>query len=221
MSAPIRILIADDHPIVRDGLLAILATQPDFKIVGEASNGAELIRLVSTLGPDIVLTDLEMPGIDGVEAIRQIRNSFPSTKIIVLTVFDSGDRIISSLEAGAQGYLLKGVPRSEIFAAIRVVSAGGSLLHPIASAKLLEHLRAPDDSKKLAAETPKDPLLTEREMAVLRLLAQGKTNRDIADSLTITERTVKFHVSSISSKLGAANRTEAVTLAVQRGLISL
>ena len=218
---PIRILVADDHPIVRDGLLAILSTQPDFEIVGEASNGADLIRLVNSLTPDIVMTDLEMPGIDGVEAIRQIRNRFPATQIIVLTVFDSGDRIISSLQAGAQGYLLKGAPRSEIFTAIRVVSAGGSLLHPIASAKLLEHLRAPDESKKAAVPAPTDHLLTEREMDVLRLLAQGKTNREIADSLTITERTVKYHVSSIISKLMSGNRTEAVTIAVQRGLISL
>jgi two-component system, NarL family, response regulator LiaR len=221
MSSPIRILIADDHPIVRDGLVAILNTQPDFEVVGEASNGAELVQLARVLAPDIVLTDLEMPGLDGVEAIRKIRSTLPDVQMIVLTVFDTGDRIINSLQAGAQGYLLKGAPRSEIFAAIRMVSAGGSLLHPVASAKLLEHVRAPHDNKNGTAKSQKDQLLTEREMDVLRLLAQGKTNREIADSLNITERTVKFHVGSISSKLGSGNRTEVVTLAVQRGLISL
>jgi len=209
----IRILIADDHPVVRDGLTAILSTQPDFQVVAEAADGSELVARASTLKPDVVLTDLEMPGVDGVEAIHQIHTTLPSVRVIVLTAFDTDDRIISAIQAGAQGYLLKGAPRGEIFNAVRVVSAGGSLLHPLVTTRLLEHIRAPE-------EPPIEPL-TEREMDVLRLVAQGRTNREIAQSLTITERTVKFHVSTILGKLGVTNRTEAVSIAVQRGLISL
>jgi DNA-binding NarL/FixJ family response regulator len=208
----IRILLADDHPIVRDGLTAILGTQPDFEVVGEAANGAELVDRANALHPDVVLTDLEMPGMDGLDAIREIQRRVPETRTIVLTVFDTDDRIISAIQAGAQGYLLKGAPRGDIFEAIRVVSAGGSLLHPIATSRLMAHVRAP--------ESPPESL-TDREMDVLRLLAQGKTNREIADTLIITERTVKFHVSAIIGKLGATNRTEAVSIAVQRGVISL
>lgn len=212
MSDRIRILIADDHPIVRDGLMTILGTQPDFEVVGEAANGDQLLQLAKTLQPAVVLTDLEMPGLDGVEAIRRIRAALPGTQIIVLTVYNTDDRIVNSIEAGAQGYLLKGAPRSEIFDAIRVVSAGGSLLHPMIASRLIERLRAPETG----AES-----LTAREMEVLRLLAQGMVNKEIAAALSITERTVKFHVSAIMGKLGAGNRTEAVRIAVQRGLITL
>lgn len=211
MDEPIRILIADDHPVVRDGLVAILGTQPDFEVVGEAGNGAELIDKARILHPDVVLTDLEMPGMDGVEAIRQLRAMLPEIQVIVLTVFNTDDRIVNSIQAGAQGYLLKGAPRSEIFDAIRVVSKGGTLLHPLVASRLIEHIRNPEEPDTL----------TEREMEVLRLLAQGKANKEIAAALIITERTVKFHVSTIMGKLGANNRTEAVTIAAQRGLISL
>ncbi len=212
MSDRIRILIADDHPIVRDGLVAILNTQPDFEVIGEAVDGKELVERAAALLPDIVLTDLEMPRLDGVDAIRQIRERLPNTRVIVLTVFDTGDRIISSIQAGAQGYLLKGAPRGEIFTAIRAVHAGGTLLHPIATSQLVQHLRTP--------EADPEPL-TDREMEVLRLLAQGRTNREIAQTLSITERTVKFHMSALIGKLGAANRTEVVSVAIQRGLINL
>jgi len=147
-----------------------------------------------------------------VDAIQRIHDQMPSIRVIVLTVFDTDDRIISSIQAGAQGYLLKGAPRGDIFAAIRAVHAGGSLLHPIATTKLLEHLRTPEAEPEA---------LTEREMDVLRLLGRGQTNREIAEALSITERTAKFHVSAIIGKLGASNRTEAVSVAVQRGLISL
>jgi DNA-binding NarL/FixJ family response regulator len=210
----IRILIADDHPIVREGLIAILATQADFEVVGEATNGVELLQKAQTLAPNVVLTDLEMPEIDGVEAIRQLRAILPDVQVIVLTVYNTDDRIVSSLQVGAQGYLLKGAPRNEIFEAIRVVNSGGSLLHPVVASRLIERMRT---------DTPVDDLepLTEREMDVLKLLAQGKVNKEIAAALVITERTVKFHVSAIMSKLGATNRTEAVTIAVQRGLVTL
>jgi DNA-binding NarL/FixJ family response regulator len=214
--APIRILVVDDHPIVRDGLLAILGTQTDFAVVGEAGTGADAVRLSHTLNPDVVLLDLEMPGMDGVEALQQMRKLCPDVRVIVLTAFDTDERIVGAVRAGAQGYLLKGTPREEIFRAIRVVSKGGSLLEPLVASKLMHHLES-------GAQQPARPSeeLTEREREVLQLLAQGRTNKEIAASLVISERTVKFHVSSILAKLNVGNRTEAVTLAAQQGLVQL
>ncbi len=204
----IRILVADDHPVVRDGLVAMLGTQPDFAVVGEASNGVEVIQKAQALRPDVILLDLEMPEMDGVETLRQLRAACPNIQAIVFTAFDTDERIVGAVQAGAKGYLLKGVPRNEIFNAIRVVSQGGSLLQPVVASKLLQHISNPET-------------LTDREADVLQLLAQGKTNKEIAAALVITERTVKFHISSILSKLGAGNRTEAVTIAAQRGLVKL
>lgn len=211
----IRILVADDHPVVRDGLVAILGTQPDFTVVGEAGDGAVAAELAEALRPDVILLDLEMPEVDGVEALRRIRAARPDARAIIFTVFDTDERIVSAVEAGAQGYLLKGVPREEIFNAIRVVSQGGSLLQPVVASKLLRHLST--ESSRPAALDP----LTDREMEVLKLMAQGRQNRDIAGTLGISERTVKFHVSAILSKLGASNRTEAVALAAQQGIVEL
>ncbi len=210
--ARIRIVIADDHPIVRDGLVAILSTQSDFEIAAEAADGAELVARARALRPDVILTDLEMPVIDGVEAIRQIRAALPTANIIVFTVFDTDDKIVGALQAGARGYLLKGTPRAQIFEAIRVVNAGGSLLHPMVTTRLIEHVRDPG--------SPPIEALTPRELEVLRLLASGAANKSIAAVLHITERTVKFHVSAILGKLAASNRTEAVSIAVAHGLIT-
>jgi DNA-binding NarL/FixJ family response regulator len=215
MPDPIRILLADDHPVVRDGLTAILSTQPDFEIAGQAANGAEAVHQAARLNPDVILLDLEMPDLDGVEALRQIRAARPDARVIVFTAFDTDERIVAAVQAGAQGYLLKGAPRDELFKAIRVVSAGGSLLQPVVASKLLNHVRARTDDE------PKLESLTDRETEVLRLLAQGKSNKEIAGRLVISERTVKFHVSSIMGKLGASNRTEAVTIAAARGLVKL
>ncbi len=214
MPEPIRIIVADDHPVVREGLIAILETQADFQIVGQARSGAEAVERVTTLEPDVLLLDLEMPEMDGVEALRALRAARSPTQVIVFTAFDSDERIVGAVQAGAQGYLLKGAPRQEIFKAIRVVSQGGSLLEPVVASKLLRHMSEPQQPNDQLVEP-----LTEREMEVLHEMAQGRTNREIADTLIISERTVKFHVSSILAKLGAGNRTEAVSLAAQRGLV--
>jgi DNA-binding NarL/FixJ family response regulator len=215
MNKNIDILIVDDHPIVRDGLEAILSTQPDLQVSGAAASGEEALALFEKQRPDVVLLDLEMPGMDGVEVIRQLRKKSPGVRIVVFTAFDTDERILSALQAGAKGYLLKGVPRSELFAAIRVVHQGGSLLQPVVASRLLDQI-VTSDSETIPLEE-----LTPREKEALMLLAQGKQNKEIAAELDITERTVKFHISSILAKLGAGNRTEAVRIAVQQGLVEL
>ncbi|HEU4324058.1 MAG TPA: response regulator transcription factor [Roseiflexaceae bacterium] len=207
----IRILIVDDHPIVREGLVAVLETQPDFAVVGQADSGEHAVAQAAALRPDVLLLDLELPGMDGVAALRAIREADPSARAIVFTAFDTDERILGAVRAGARGYLLKGAPRDELFQAIRVVHRGGSLIQPVVAARLLQQAAAP----------PLPEPLTERELEVLRLLAQGRQNKEIADSLTISERTVKFHVSGILAKLDAGNRTEAVARAAQLGLIEL
>ena len=214
MAEPIRILIADDHPVVRDGLAAMLGTQPDFNVAGVATTGREAVNMAASLRPDVVLLDLEMPDLDGVQALIQMRAANPGIRALVFTAFDTDERILAAVRAGAQGYLLKGSPRDELFTAVRVVSQGGSLLQPVVASKLLQRMATPE------AREP-EALLTERETQVLGLLAQGRANKEIAAELAISERTVKFHVSSILSKLGASNRTEAVRLAVQRHLVAL
>lgn len=213
-TSEIRILVADDHPIVRDGLVAMLGTQPDFTVVGEAENGADAVTSALKLRPDVMLLDLEMPGMDGLQALLQLRNDAPEINVLVFTAFDTDERIVGAVQAGAKGYLLKGAPRAEIFNAIRVLSGGGSLLQPIVASKLMRHLSEQSDA-------PFEEALTERESEVLALLAQGKPNKEIAAALVITERTVKFHITAILGKLGAGNRTEAVTIAAQRGLVDL
>ena len=215
MTETIVLLIVDDHPVVRDGLVAILSTQPDFEIAGEAASGEAALTLFERLQPDVILLDLEMPGMDGVEVIKRLRATRPEVKIVVFTAFDSDERILSALQAGAKGYLLKGAPRSELFAAIRIVHQGGSLLQPVVVSRLLNQL-----ARSESAAGPVEPL-TPRESEVLQLLAQGKPNKQIAADLVISERTVKFHISSILAKLDATNRTEAVTIALQHGLVEL
>lgn len=229
----IRILLADDHPIMREGLRAVLETQPDFEVVGtpeQAANGDEALRLALELRPDILLLDLEMPVMDGVETIRRLRQQKiaqqksgenTSPRIIVFTAFDNDERIIAALAAGANGYLLKGAPREEMFHAIRVTMQGGSLLQPLVASKLLRHMGRRDAERFSYDPQPIYEALTERELEVLRLLAQGMPNKEIAAHLIISERTAKFHISSIMGKLGATNRTEAVALAAQKGLITL
>ena len=217
MNETIHILVADDHPVVRDGLVAMLGTQADFQVVSETSSGKETVDSTLQIKPDIVLLDLEMPEMDGVEALRKIRETIPEIKVIVFTAFDTDERILNAIQAGARGYLLKGSPREEIFNAIRVVYRGGSLLEPVIATKLMQKVT---DSKKTDQQTLFEPL-TPREEEVLQLLALGKTNKEIAAQLVITERTVKFHVSSILRKLKKGNRTEAVRAAVELGLVQI
>ena len=210
MEEKIRILVADDHPMLREGLVAVLGTQPDFEVVGEAANGSEVVRLARQLRPDVILLDLEMPDVDGVAALQRLQETGSEARTIVFTAYDTDERILRSLRAGARGYLLKGASRAEIFDAIRTVHSGGSLLGPTVTGRLLEHIEQGD-------ERPGD--LTPRELEVLVLLARGLKNAEIAGELFIGERTVKFHVSSILAKLGAENRTEAARIATRRGLV--
>ena len=211
----IRIAVADDHPVVRDGLIAMLETQPDFAIVGAAENGPAAIALVSSIDVDVLLLDLEMPGLDGVAVLRRLRDTGSPVRAIVFTVFDTDERIIAAVEAGAAGYLLKGAPRADVFAAVRTVASGGSLLAPVAASAVLRRVRGE------TAPASATPVLTPRERSVLEQLARGLGNKQIAAALGIAERTVKFHVSAVYAKLGAANRADAVARAVQAGLISL
>lgn len=209
----IRVAIADDHPVVREGLVAMLETEPDFQVVGTATTGAEAVALVARTDPDAMLLDLELPELDGVGVLRRLVAEGARVRVIVFTVFDTDERIIAAVEAGAAGYLLKGAPRAELFAAVRTVAAGGSLLASVASSAVLRRMRG--------EVPPGGPSLTPREREVLEALARGLGNKQIAAELGVSERTVKFHVSSLFVKLGAGNRTEAVTMGARAGLVSI
>ena len=211
-TSKIRLLVADDHPMLREGLVAVLGTQPDFEVVGEASDGEALVRLVEESDPDVILLDLEMPNVDGVEALRRLEGTDFPARTVVFTAYDTDEKILGALRAGARGYLLKGASRADIFSAVRTVNAGGSLLGPAVTNRLLG---------RLGEDPGETNPLTPRETEVLSLLARGLSNREISHRLFVTERTVKFHVSSILSKLDADNRTEAVSTAASRGLVRL
>ncbi len=215
MSEKVRLLVADDHPVLREGLVAALNTQPDFEVIGEAGSGAEAVERVALLEPDVMLLDLEMPEMDGVEALRRIQEHKLKVRVIVFTAFDTDERILAALQAGARGYILKGASRDQIFDAVRVVHSGGSLLQPVIMTKLLRQMSQNAESANQSTS------VTPRELEVLGLLVKGLQNKEIADRLQIAERTVKFHVGSILSKLNAGNRTEAASIAVQRRLVEL
>jgi DNA-binding NarL/FixJ family response regulator len=211
----IKILIVDDHPVVREGIGSMLKREADFKIVGEATNGSEAVEKARSLAPDVVLMDLRMPGMDGVEAITRIREEKPEIKFIILTTYSDDEYIFKGIAAGARAYLLKDAPRDELFKAIRAVSRGESLIQPVVASRVLDKLA------ELSRKNPSAETLSEREIEVLRLMAKGVSNRDIADQLSITQSTVKTHITSIFQKLNVTTRTEAVTTALRRGIIQL
>ncbi len=211
----IKILIVDDHTVVRDGLSSMLARQQDFAVVGEAANGKLAVESARELRPDVILMDLRMPEMDGVEAMRRIREDDPDARFIVITTFDTDEFIFDAIEAGAKGYLLKDASREDLFAAVRAVHRGDSLINPGVTAKVLERLT------QLSRHGPPADLLSERELEVLRLMAKGSANKEIGSQLFISESTVKTHVANIFNKLGVGDRTQAVTEAMQRGIIKL
>jgi NarL family two-component system response regulator LiaR len=207
----ITVLIADDHPVVRQGLRTFLDLQEDLHVVAEAADGEEAVARAAELVPDVVVMDLVMPKVDGIEAIRGIRDVSPSTRVLVLTSFLDDERVLPAVKAGAAGYLLKDVEPAELAAAIRAVTRGEALLHPTVAAKVVQELAARERSP--AAE------LTERELEVLRLLARGLSNKAIALELQVSEKTVKTHVSNILAKLHLADRTQAALFAVRERLV--
>ena len=211
----IKVLLVDDHPMVRDGLAANIETQSDMEVVGEAGDGLEAVRLAKLLRPNVIMMDLQMPKMGGVEAIQKILQEAPGSEVIILTAFDTDEHIFSGLEAGAKGYLLKGASRDDLFKAIRAASRGESLLEPAVASKLVERFT------QLSKKGPADDTLSDRELEVLSLMAKGYRNKEIARDLVITEKTAKAHVSNILSKLGASDRTEAVTMGLKRRLIKL
>ena len=211
----IRILIVDDHPVVREGIGSMLKKEVDFKVVGEASNGLEAVEKARELAPDVVLMDLRMPEMDGVEAISRIKAEKPEVKFIILTTYSDDEYIFKGIAAGARAYLLKDAPRDELFKAIRMVSRGESLIQPVVASRVLDKLA------ELSRKTPAGDTLSDREIEVLRLMAGGGSNRDIADHLSITQSTVKTHITSIFQKLNVTTRTEAVTNALKKGIIQL
>lgn len=214
MSERISVLVADDHPVVRQGLGSFLGLQRDMELAGEAADGEEAIQKVLELVPDVVLMDLVMPKVDGIEAIRRIRATSPSTKVVVLTSFTEDARLFAAIKAGAAGYLLKDADPREIAEGIRTVHRGEALLAPAAAAKLMQEFAHAETDDSLDR-------LTDREVEVLRLIAQGLSNRDIAEELVLSEKTVKTHVSNILAKLHLVDRTQAALFAVKKRLVEL
>ena len=204
---PIRIALVDDHPLLRQGIAALIADQPDLQLVAQASNGLEAIEQFRLHRPDVMLMDLQMPGMNGIDAMSAIRAEFPDARFVVLTTYTGDVQIVRALKAGARAYLLKSLLHRELLDTIRAVHAGQKRIPPEIAAELADH--AADDA------------LTPREIEVLRLIAAGNANKIVADQLSITEETVKAHVKNILSKLDANDRTHAVTIALKRGIIEL
>ena len=213
---PIRVLLTDDHAIVRKGVRALLATERDIQVVGEAGSGLQAVAQAEELQPDIILMDLMMPELDGIEATRQITAKLPGTRILVLTSFAADEKVFPAIKAGALGYLLKDSGPEELVRAIRQVHRGEPSLEPSIARKVLLELSHPPTRKSLTA----DPL-TERELDILRLVAQGCSNKEIALKLSVSELTVRTHVSNILGKLHLASRTQAALYALQKGITSL
>lgn len=213
----IRVMVVDDHRVVRAGLVAYLKQRPGLEVVGEAGDGQEAVTKAADLQPDLVLMDMQMPVLNGVEATRQIKSRWPQIQVLVLTTYDDDELIWGGLQAGAKGYLLKDAPPEELIRGIEAVAAGQSLLPPAIAAKLVQVISQGGPATK----TEPAEQLTERELEILRLMASGSANKEIAATLYISENTVKTHISNLFQKLGARDRTEAVTKALSRGLITL
>lgn len=207
MAEPIRILVVDDHHVVRQGLVALLNIMPEIKVIGEASDGLQAIELHRSLRPDITLMDLQLPKLGGVEAIQKIRADDPAARFVVLTTFDGDEDIFRALQAGAKAYLLKGMTIDELLSTIQAVHSGKTRISPAIAEKLAERMST--------------HALTARELAVLERIVAGRANKEIASDLDISEATVKSHVNNLLSKLGVSDRTNAATVALQRGIVHL
>src|ERR1700722_16639920 len=207
---PIRLLIADDHPVVRDGLSGMFAADPDFSVVGEAADGSQALRLADALRPDVILMDLRMPGMDGVTAIAELARRGSAARVLVLTTYDTDSHVLPAIEAGATGYLLKDAPRDELLRAVRAAARGEAVLSPSVATRLMSRFRAPSGAGPLS----------HRELEVLELVAAGSTNREAAARLFISEATVKTHLLNIYAKLGVSDRAAAVGEAFNRGLLT-
>ncbi len=213
----IKILIADDHLIIRQGLRLIFETEDDFKVVGEASDGAEALRLCADLAPDVVLMDLRMPGMDGLTAIEKLRTTQPEVAVVILTTFNEDDLMLRGLQAGARGYLLKDTDRAALFDTVRAAARGETLLKPEIMARVISHAGTMTQS---TSETTTSIDLTKREQEVLQAVASGERSKEVAARLGISERTVKAHLASIYNKLGVDSRAAAIAVAAQKGLLS-
>ncbi|GII56286.1 DNA-binding response regulator [Planotetraspora thailandica] len=218
MSRPtttIKLLIVDDHPVVRDGLSSMFAREPEFEVIGQAADGAEAVRLAETLQPDVILMDLRMPGMDGVSATKELAERGSNARVLVLTTYDTDSHVLPAIEAGATGYLLKDAPRDELLRAVQATARGEAVLAPSAAALLMSRVRS--STPRTPNSTPGP--LSQRELEVLQLVAAGATNREAATKLFITEATIKSHMLNIYTKLGVSDRAAAVTEAFNRGLL--
>jgi NarL family two-component system response regulator LiaR len=212
---PIRVLIVDDHAMVRKGMMALLAAYPDIQVIGEAANGAKAIEQADKLHPDVILMDLAMPVMDGIDAIKQIIEIHPEQRIIVLTSYMGDDKLFPAIKAGAMGYLVKDAQPEELIESIRNVYAGEPSLDPTVTWRILRGMSGAEPAKRSADD------LSEREIEVLRLLSQGKTDQEIANQLVLTDVTIRTHISRILSKLGLKNRVQAALYGIRTGLVSL
>ena len=212
--APIRLLIADDHPVVRDGLSNMFARDPEFEVLGEAADGSEAVRLAQALRPDVILMDLRMPRMDGLTAITELARRGIPARVLVLTTYDTDSHVLPAIEAGATGYLLKDAPRDDLLRAVRAAAHGEAVLSPSVAARLMSQFRSP------GPEAPAPGPLSQRELEVLELVAAGSTNREAAARLFISEATIKSHLLNIYGKLGVSDRAAAVGEAYNRGLLT-
>ncbi|MCA9988907.1 MAG: response regulator transcription factor [Anaerolineales bacterium] len=217
MSQPIRVFLADDHAVVREGLVALIETEDDMEVVGTGENGEEAVRRVKHFQPDVTLLDLHMPRKGGLEAIVEIKEALPDARILVLTSFGDDEHVFTAIKSGALGYLLKDTPPHDLIRAIRSVHEGKSALHPDIALKVIRELNKPDDHDQPLTEDP----LTEREVDILKQVARGLSNDEIAQLLVVSERTVRTHVSNILGKLHLANRTQAALYALREGITTL